>query len=251
MKFNSLFSLIKESSEDDWRNYEDWEEYIDWEEEILASEVQEFSEKFNLSGNYYCNGKLLKIQKDNYSYWFELDEEVYSKIADSDEDMINHISNINDYTKLEYLNITEDDVYIGGWESSIGDTKEYPGIVYHYTNEDAWNDIQKSGKMNTSYGTGLTNRGARGIFTSVSPETNALGQYGDVLLEIDLSSFKQDYNIDKLDLSPEPEVFEEALNAALASVLDLQYDEYVSSDMSLDTIIVGHAIPLKYIKRID
>jgi hypothetical protein len=248
MKFSDLFNLIKEES---FLEYEDWIEYIDYEDGIEKTKLESFINHFNLVSEFYMNGNYLNLKDSSNSYWLERNDDIYEKIADSDEDMKNSISNIQDYIKLQLMGITKDDLYIGGWGTTIGDLREYGGTVYHYTTEEKWEDIKSTKELRTSYGTGLTNRSENGIFTSVSPETYVDGTYGDILLEINLIDFKNDYKIDHLDLNPEPDVLEAAINNTFANALGFEdYDEYVSSDMSEETVIVGHVIPLKYITQL-
>lgn len=246
MKFYDLYNLLKENA-DDFSDDSSWEEYLDWED-LETSKIDEFIKKFGVSTEFYLKDNYyLNIRKDGSSYWLEKNNEEYSKIEDSDEDMKNTVLSIPEHTKLELLDITEDDLYISGWESTLGDAKEHPGTVYHYTTEEKWEQIQESGFLNSSRGSGLNNRGAYGIFTSISPETYADGSYGDVMLTIDLQSYKKDYNIEKLEIEPEPDVIEEVINEVFLNKLNLEYESYISADISPETMIVSHTIPIKYI----
>ena len=247
MKFQNLYNLLLENS-DRFSDYETWDEYLDDAESLKASEIPEFMVKFNLTVTGYFNNFYLNIHDNKTSYWLEKDDDDYSLIAESDEEMKEYAISIPEHVKLELLEITEDNLYIGGWECSIGDMKEYGGTVYHYTTEEKWQEIQESKILYGSRGTGITNRHVSGIFASVSPETYADGTYGDVMLSIDLTKFKKEENINKLSVEPEPDVMEDTINETFLRKLDIEnHDSYVSSDMSPETIIINHNIPIKYI----
>jgi hypothetical protein len=102
-------------------------------------------------------------------------------------------------------------------------------------------------------GAGLTNRFSHGIFTSVDPEEHASGTYGDVCLELDMDAFKNANNLSEVNLEYEPDIEEYLLRDLIRSKLELddmkiQLDS--SSGMSPYTIIVGHDIPVQFIKQI-
>lgn len=249
MRFSDLYKVISEENE-----YEDWTDYL-YYNSIEKDKIDEFAKNNNISFEFYLNSYYLKFYDSNNSIWLEYDSnnDSYDQIEKSDSDMANQIDSIPDHLKLELLKITEDDIYIDGWECRIGELREYGGTVYHYTTEEGWENIQKSKEMRGSYGTGITNRSAYGIFTSIDPEEHAIGTYGDVCLEIDLTEFKKKIGIEKLNLDPEPDVLDYAINNSFASALDLS-DEYTSevpSDMSIFTVIVNHNIPLEFIKRLN
>lgn len=235
-----------------YEEYDNWTDYLDFESgDIKENQLPSFIEYFDLQSIHYLNDNYLNLRDSQSSYWFQKNDDLYEKQAESDEDMKSDIHRIDDHIKLELMGLTEDNLYIGGWECTIGEFRSEGGLAYHYTTEEKWEKIQKTKELRTSYGTGLTNRNANGIFASVSPDTYAEGTYGDILLEIDLTRFKNDYNIERLDLSPEPDVLEAAINNSFANSLGFDdYDEYISSDMSEETVIIGHVIPLKYVKQL-
>lgn len=235
-----------------YEEYDNWTDYLDFESgDIEENQLPSFIEYFDLQSIHYLNDNYLNLRDSQSSYWFQKNDDLYEKQAESDEDMKSDIHRIDDHIKLELMGLTEDNLYIGGWECTIGEFRSEGGLAYHYTTEEKWEKIQKTRELRTSYGTGLTNRNANGIFASVSPDTYAEGTYGDILLEIDLTRFKNDYNIERLDLSPEPDVLEAAINNSFANSLGFDdYDEYISSDMSEETVIIGYVIPLKYIKQL-
>ena len=141
-----------------------------------------------------------------------------------------------------------------GWnECTLEEMRKNPGKVYHYTTEEAWEKIQSHGGMKGSSGTGLTNRGSHGIFTSTNPEVYAEGTYGNICLELNLEAFKNDSRLPELNLSYEPEVDEYLLREYVWSELKIESRDEIDSSggMSPYTIIVGHNIPLKYIRTVD
>lgn len=104
--------------------------------------------------------------------------------------------------------------------------------------------------MNDGYGTGMTNRYTSGVFASVNIEEHADGTYGDVCLEIDLQSFRQKLG-KPLDIEPEPDVLEASIDTTFASHLGIDHEPYVTDDMSEYTVIIGHTIPLAFVKRVN
>lgn len=240
----------EESDIPEYENYDSWVDYLDYES-LEKSQLEEFCEFFSISKLLFLNDKIAKIFDQHNTIWLEEeDDSTFQKLADSDSDMRNEIENMDENSKLALLNIELDDVYVSGWECTIGDCSLEGLPVYHYTTEEKWKSIRKDRGMYTSCGSGLTNRSCYGIFASVSPETYAIGTYGDVLLELDLKAFKNAKGIEKLNLQPEPDVLEMELNSSVAHKLGLESDFYITEDMSPETIIVGHSIPLKYIKRL-
>lgn len=240
----------KEETNYEFMEYDDWTNYLDYEDNLSIQELSEFISHFNLTPIYYFKGKYLNLKDKKHSYWLKKEDDLYELISTSNDDMEQDINNISMKEKLSTMGIDENDVYIGGWECTIGDMKEYGGKVYHYTTEEKLQLIKKSRELRPSYGTGLTNRHANGIFASVSPETYANGSYGNVLLEIDLTEFKNKEGIEELRVEPEPDVLDNAVNEAFAHKLGFtNYNNYVSSDMSEETIIIGHSIPIRYIKH--
>ena len=244
-----FYQVYLENDEDDTWIY--WLE--DNEYGITIEDFKKLIQKYKLSYVHIIKNKIAELTDGQSKVYLEFDlkSNELDVWAWNLDEVSNKIENMDDFDILNLLGLSEEDVYISGWECTIKDAQEHPGTVYHYTTEDKWDDIQLHGGMKTSYGTGLTNRGAVGIFTSVDAEEHALGTYGDVCLAIDLSSYKTDNNISRLNLSPEPEVLETELKNILANKFGLDDISESSSDMSIFTMIVGHGIPLKYIKRIN
>jgi len=234
-------------------NYENLSEYLNDEYCLSEKDLPIFVKHYGVTAETFLNGVYLKLSLDNISYWLEKTDGIYYVVEKSDQDMLNSIYRIQEYVKLNYLGISEDEVFIDGWEKTFGQLKNSGTVVYHYTTEEDWNKIQEEGKLNPYYGTGLSNRRTFGIFTSVSPHTYEDGSYGDVCLEINLTKFKQDFNIDELLICPEPEVLENAINILFANALKLDgYSDVFSnaSDITSETVIIQHEIPIMYVNRI-
>ena len=122
--------------------------------------------------------------------------------------------------------------------------------MYHYTTPEKLELIKSSGKMIGSYGTGINNRSAYGIFTTVNIEEYQDGIYGDVCLEIDLSRLKLENNMSEISVEYEPEVSEYLIHEYIGSTLEIDFNAEIPSDMSPYTLIVKHTIPTKYIKQL-
>lgn len=183
------------------------------------------------------------IYEGEKPYWFTINSDGTFDYQSDIEDWFNAI---DEDDTLQYLGMTEDDLYI----SDIGplrDIRENPGTVYHYTNEDALEEIQKSGHVGQSWGSGLGNRGAHGLFVSMNPDEYADGTYGNILLTIDLQKFKEENGLKALAIDIEPQYKEYLCKEVLASRLGLEYRGDVPTDISMNTLIVGHNIPLKYV----
>lgn len=73
-------------------------------------------------------------------------------------------------------------------------------------------------------------------------------------MKIDLDKFKEKYNVNKIDVSPEPEIFEKYVKETFANKIG--FDEYYyepdsSSGESEMTVIVHHKIPMDCITIVD
>lgn len=261
MKFKSFYkkkykTLVVENFQSKLEEYEDWTDFLDYEDSIPKDDIENFIQYYNLDSNYYIN-LYLNLKKNTYSYWLKLENETYEVVANSDERMKSYVWNMSNDDKLSDLGISEDQLYFPSWETTLGEIKKEGGTVYHYTQKDRWEKIKKSGILNPSTGAsvehgytrGLSNRYVSGIFTSINPETFALGEYGDVMLTIDLTRFKKEENIDILNIEPEPDILEATINDLFFQSLGFEMEQqYVAPDMSPDTVIVNHAIPIKFIE---
>jgi len=235
-----------ESYEDDWNEYIEDRGYLD------EDELENFVEFFQLAKSSYFNDNIISLTEEKTTLWLKKNssDDTFEFLARNSSDLVDEIQRMSDDEKLEIMGIEEKDLYIDGWETTIGELCSYGGPVYHYTTEENWKAIRRDREIYGSCGTGLTNRSCTGVFTSVSPETYATGTYGDVLLEIDLTKFKNEKGIQSLNLQPEPDVLESAINSSFLHSLNIEDSSYIPEDMSPETVIVGHSIPLKYIKRL-
>ena len=211
---------------------------------VDKDELREFIQKYRLPFETFSD--LLKVQHNGQDYWFEDDFDDYKLI----DNMQQWIYDVRESEALEILQLQEEDIHMNGVDSTLKDLRDNPGTVFHWTTEEKWEDIQASGELRGSYGTGINNRSAHGIFTSVDAEEYEMGSYGNVCLEIDLGAFHKDYG-GSLNLDCEPEVLEAAIREALAYKLGVEGVFEASIDISPMTVIVGHAIPLKYIRKIN
>lgn len=252
MTFGKFYDLIFEN-QDKFADFgDDWHDYIVYTDSFSKEELKEAIAFFGLSYSFPIKNKIIKLNKGQEEIWLEYDgDDEFIVWAKSEDDILSTIYSMQDYQILQLVGIDEDDIYIGAQESTLRDIKEHPGSVYHYTTEEKREAIQKSGGMNGSYGTGLTNRSSHGIFTSSDPEEHAVGTYGDVCLELNLTEFMKANNLPKLDISLEPEVLETELQNLLLYKLELPNENEASQDMSAFTLIIHHDIPLKYIRRLD
>jgi len=245
------FSFAKDTEEDVSFNPDENEETDETDElpidngYINKLELQDIIQNKKLSVQTFPG--LLKVQHNGESYFFEdYDEDEYRLIDDPQQ----WIYDTEETDALDILQLKEEDVYMGGIDTSLKSLRENPGSVFHWTTEEKWDEIQRSGRLKGSYGTGLNNRSAYGIFTSVDPEEYEIGSYGNVCLEIDLAAFKQEYGGD-LDLNVEPEALESVIREALAYHLGIDMHIDQPSDISPFTVIVNHVIPVRYVKRIN
>jgi len=239
-----LKSLLPEAQEPvDSNQWEDWHEYLEYfEYEIEKGEVAKIIKKHNLRGKGYFGNKIVAIfDKDNVYLQYDADNETFDLIKDIKQWIYD--VDVSDF-------IDPDTIYNNWIESTLKDLRVSPGKVYHYTTPEKWELIQQDGKMVGSYGTGINNRGAYGIFTSTDPEEYALGTYGDICLELNLDLFKTESGLPELNLDFEPEVVEYLSRDYLVGVLGIEIRDELPSDMSPYTVIVNHVIPVKYIRQV-
>lgn len=229
--------------------WDDWKEYLDYfEYDIEKLEIAKIIKKFGLEWDGYFKNRIIKIddKKGPIFLSHDVDNETFSLIKD-----------INQWvwdTDSSEVGVDPENIYNNWVESSLKDLCKNPGNVYHYTTEEKWGEIQNSGQMIGSYGTGINNRGAYGIFTSTDPEEYALGSYGPVCLELNLEMFKKEMNLPELNLQFEPQVLEYLSRDYLLHALELDYDKNEIDNgggISPYTVIVNHVIPVKYIRHIN
>ena len=189
-------------------------------------------------------GDILFAQINNNKYYFEKIFDEYEPI----NEICNYISNLSMGNALEMLQINEDDIYSDVLEGNIKSLKNNLDKVYHWTTEEKWEAIQSSGYLNPSYGTGINNRNAFGIFSTTNSEEYQDGVYGDVLLEIDVGSFRE--NVEDIEISMEPEIIEYYVKNTIAHVLNADCFFDHPQDISPYTLILNHKVPLQYVKEI-
>ena len=237
---------INESSEPtDSDQWDSWYEYIKYfEYEIEKEELVKLINKYKLKGKQFFNNQLIKLWDGKQDVYLEYDKD--NGTADWIKDINDWIYNVNDSDLLR-LRIDTDNLYNGHVDSSLSDLQTDPGMVYHYTTEEKWEEIQSSGELVGSSGTGINNRYAYGIFTSTNPEEYAAGTYGNVCLQINLTQVKVDNNLPKLNLEFEPEVMDYLVREYIFNKLEIELRDDYPSDMSPYTVIVNHTVPLQYV----
>lgn len=239
-----LKKLLEETEPIDSTQWDDWYEYLEYfEYDIEKGEILKLINKFKLQGKKYFNGEIIKMWDGRKSAYLEYDA------ANGTASLI---KDINEWVYKDHDNefIDSNKIYNAYTECTMDDLQKHPGKVYHYTTEENWKEIQLSGGMKGSGGTGINNRYSHGIFTSINPEEYADGTYGDICLELNLEQFKSDSGLEQLNLNFEPEVEEYLTRDYIMSTLGIENRDNVPSDISCSTIIVGHSIPLKYIRQI-
>lgn len=212
----------------------------------------------NITWKYIDNNRHSFKYKENTSifslnntlYFLEQDDETY-EFASIDEDEIS--TDPEGYLDFHFPLFDIKDLYLCALEQTLGSLQDDPsGTYYHYTTEEAWEEIQEDGYMITSSGTGLENRGQSGIFTSVDPETYADGTYGDVCLKLDIEAYINDGH--RATAEVESPVLEMEIANFINCVLDKECESYCSSDYSQFTVIIipeEGSLPIKYITRIE
>lgn len=245
-----LKHLINENNEDiDASLWDDWQEYLDYNQyDLPKEEILKLKNKFNLNVEQYL--KVVFKLSDNK----QTEYVIYDPAAATFEyikDIQDWIYNLSDSEMESLLGYGADKIYNAWNECTLEDLKQNPGKLYHYTTESNWEEIQRSGELRGSYGTGLSNRNVNGIFTSTDPEQYADGTYGDVCLEIDMDKYKKEHNLANVDIMYEPDVEEYLLRDLIRATLELDDISIdIPSDMSPYTIIVEHIIPIQYIQSI-
>jgi hypothetical protein len=249
IKFKYLLNEAIDPEDLNADNWDDWQEYLKYiEYEIEVDEVNKLINKFKLTKTVPRRlDTLLKLESMSNEVWLEFDptNNTYQLIKDIED----WIDSMSQWELESALKIDSRDIYNGHLECSLNELSENPGKVYHYTTEEKYNQIQASGLMRMSQGTGITNRQEFGIFTSINETEHADGAYGDVCLTIDLAAFKQGERLAKLHLSCETDVAEYLLRELAYHVIGKEFRGYLSSDMSPTTVIINHNVPSKYVTR--
>jgi hypothetical protein len=223
--------------------YENIEEAIEWGGYSIDSEtIEKIVRRDNLS--YTKHGDLVLIDD---KYWFKLDDGYYDPI----NDICSHIINMDSDDCLDLLRVSMNQVYNPYMETSM---ENPPDTVYHFTRSELWEDeIKPSGYLSPSSGTGINNRDAFGVFTTVDPEEYAIGTYGDLCLEIDLGRFMSEMNVgeSKIEVSMEPEILEYILRESVCYKLGVECPLDYPSDISGNTLVINSRIPLEYVRPME
>lgn len=245
IKLRSILNLREVSEPEDSDQWENWRDYVDYfHYGIDAKEIHKLIQKYKLSYENYDKLNMMKVWDQNKEVYLEYD--IKNETFDWIRDINDWVSSVNSRD----VGIDIDEIYSGYIEGTLGDIKKEPGNVYHYTTDEGLELIEEAGEIRGSYGTGINNRGAYGIFTSVDPEEHADGSYGDICLEIDLGRFKVENNLSELNLNYEPEVEDYLIREYIYSILEIEDRDNLPSDISPYTIVVNHNIPIKYIRKI-
>lgn len=155
------------------------------------------------------------------------------------------IYDLNDDTILEFFNYDDQRWSDKFWES-VGSNRK----VYHATVEEFWPTIKDNGLEQRSDSRGITNRNTRSaVFVTTNIEELDIGTYGDVHLEINLSAMKSDGYMPRIS-QEEPYIIDN-YRAAIANLLDVEYDHNAGDGISPDTLVIFGDIDPKYITRID
>ena len=257
--FNSDYPetpIAPEVEEVDWSEFNRVSEMVDYINEngieLLYSKMLE-----HLVGVGYSvdevegEAKWCRVWSKQYKYYIYNDDNsdltLYTREEFIDELNSNFEGFNKNYLEREYDNFyTEDFGMIAEWQ------EKPEGTYYHYTTEEKWLKIQKTGYMFTSSGTGLYNRHQVGIFTSTDAEEHVSGTYGDVLLELDVTSYLHDGGSMNGDIEEPYREYE--MMQFVSSVFELEWEPYMESDYSMHTAILypeNGKFPIKYIKRIE
>lgn len=242
---------------------ENWvEDFKEKEYDISLNDIKKISEQYKLSTQFKLNNNIICIsdETDNIELYFlkDLNTNYYDLIASTKDELEDWITSVSFNIIREIIYPVSEENIGNPWIDegiSIKQLKENSVKLYHYTSEENWEDIQTEKILKMSRGTSLTNRGTFGIFCTTDPETYADGTYGNICLEIDINEFKNGENIEDINLEYEPDAEDYLLRSYL--IYNLSHGSIsediisVPSDISMNTIIIGHNIPIQYIKQLD
>ncbi len=187
--------MVPEVEEVDWNSFNKISEMVDYVNETNINLYPKMLEHLSNIGfdvdEIEDEPKWCRVHNKKYNYYIYNDNDsdltLYTKeefIDSLNSDFDRFSSN---YLEKDYSNFyTEDFGMISEW------MEKPEGTYYHYTTLEKWEKIQRKGYMFTSSGTGLYNRHQVGIFTSTDAEEYAIGTYGDVLLQLDVTSYLKD-----------------------------------------------------------
>lgn len=126
---------------------------------------------------------------------------------------------------------------------------KYPETLYHATDCANIEAILKEG-LHSSHGSGTSNRGVFGVFTSTESE-GYIDSYGDCKVAIDTASMKRDGN--SFIVEREPEIFDYILSQAISHRYGINVDREPEGGGGMDynTWIVNGDVPPKYISKLE
>lgn len=125
---------------------------------------------------------------------------------------------------------------------------KYPETLYHATDCDNIDGILKEG-LHSSRGSGISNRGVFGVFTSTEAD-GYIDSYWDCKVAIDTRSMKRDGN--SFVVEREPEIFDYILSQAISHRygINVEREPEGGGGMDYNTWIVNGNVPPKYISRV-
>jgi hypothetical protein len=234
---------MKTATEYTDEDLEEWRDILGEETfDIPAALVERMVKLNKLSFEWKLNKRILLLNDDVYLSYDKADHTFY--YIDDIKDWVFSLSNDE---MIDYVG-EPDDIYNSHIGASLNDFKKNPSEVYHYTTPDGLEGIKEEGELRGGSGTGMTNRYASGVFTSVDPEEYADGTYGTICIDIDLPGFMREHP--DTHLSFEPEVEECLLRESLVGALgleDVNVEPDNSGGISYQTIIVGASIPVEFL----
>lgn len=184
------------------------------------------------------------------TYFLEQDDEFYEFTAISEEEIS---QNPEGFLEEHFPKFNVRNIYLGAIGGSYGELQDDPsGTYYHYTTEEAWEEIKEDGYMETSRGSGLYNRDQSGIFTTIEPTEYDDGTYGDICLELDITAYIKDGHNATADI--EGPILESEIEQFICYCIDKECLNSCDSDYSQYTVLIvpeDGTLPLKYIKRVD
>ena len=122
---------------------------------------------------------------------------------------------------------------------------KFPEILYHATPCENKDDILKQG-LNAGWGTGMTNRHTRGVFTSTELD-GYIDSYGDCKFAIDTMKMKQAGDMPLVQ--KEPEVFEYLVAQSIGHRYGISVSRWVDSSGGMDhnTWIIDGGVGPEYL----
>lgn len=216
------------------------DEYLDFEDELETNKElspEDIAKKWNLSFK-KVGGDLvyeeISRSRNHNSYYIVRGREQF-KVDDIIDDPESYYASFPEYSTIP-AKLNEE-----FWK--------WPETLYHATQEEYVEPIMKEGLL-TRWGSGMTNRGTRGVFTSESPD-GYIDSYGDYKIRIDTDAMKRDGFTP--DVQREPEVLSHIVSQAINHTYDIPVEREPehSGGMDPQTWIVTEGIPPKYLSLLE